>query len=565
MATLEVFTESDGRTLYELPATQTVIGRYEFCDLVVKSHTVSRQHARLTCVEGKFYIEDLASLNGTFVNGTRIDRLAALSDKDRIHVYKTLLVFHTCSPSEVPVERPAPAKTEAAVEEEALADESRPAPRHVVVAASERAAPGQSETSFRAALKITQRLGDLTNLEEILPRILDSVFDIFPQADRGYILIAEQPDGFLVPRAIKHRHDETGHSMTFGVISRRTASRVMSEGKAILMDDAPDADADMQSVFDFKSLSLMCAPLIGPSREPLGIIYIDTGNPHARFADHDLDVLETIATIAGQSVEFAGEHEAGVRIGRRKQELDTAKQVQRNFLPQQRPVLPGYQVFDYYLAAEEIGGDYFGYIPLPDGRLALAVGDVAGKGVSAALLMAHLCSEVRFCLTTNPTPAQAVGQLNYNLSAEALNYRFVTFVLCVLDPHNHRLTVVNAGHMPPLRRCGATAAVEEIGVSVGGLPLGCDVQKGYAQAEIDIAPGDVIVLFTDGVTEAMNTEGQVYGLPAVREVIAQGPADVTPLGEALVYDVKRFGQGRLQSDDICIVCFGRDRDAKPTR
>lgn len=557
MATLEVFLEKEERRLYELVEEQTVAGRYEFCNLYLRCHTISRQHARFTRVNGQFYVEDLSSLNGTFVNGKKIEERTLLKDQDRVHLYKTLIVFHACSPAEI---KSPPQNEPAKDEAESAPVEDSPERGRVVTSAAPQGAspPASSEARFRAALKITQSLGDSTDLDEILPKILDSIFEIFPQADRGYILLAEQPDGILVPRAIKHRRDETGHSMTFGIISRRTASRVMSEGKAVLIDDA-SGDAEGQSVFEFKSLSLVCAPLIGPSRQPLGIIYVDTRDPQNNFTEKDLDVLVTVATIAGQSVEYAGEHEAAVRLGRRKLEWGTAKEVQRTFLPQNRPNMPGYKFYDYYLAADEIGGDYFGYIPLPDGRLALAVGDVAGKGVSAALLMAHLCSEVRYCLTTSATPADAVNQLNINLSAEALNYRFVTFVLCVIDPRKHRLTVVNAGHMPPLRRCGDTHHVEEIGISVGGLPLGCDVQKAYAQVEIDLEPGDMVFLFTDGITEAMNPHGEVYGLDSVRSILAQSGDEVAAVGEALVYDVKRFVEERSQSDDICVVGFERNR------
>jgi serine phosphatase RsbU (regulator of sigma subunit) len=150
--------------------------------------------------------------------------------------------------------------------------------------------------------------------------------------------------------------------------------------------------------------------------------------------------------------------------------------------------------------------------------------------------------------------------LNQNLSAENLNYRFITFVLCVLDPKLHTLTVVNAGHMPPLRRYGSNGKVEDLGAGEGGLPLGCDPQRGYRQSEVNLVPGDIVLLYTDGISESMNAQGDMYGVEAMRRLISSGPQKLEPLAEALLEDVKRFGQGSLQSDDICLVGFSRVAD-----
>jgi serine phosphatase RsbU (regulator of sigma subunit) len=296
---------------------------------------------------------------------------------------------------------------------------------------------------------------------------------------------------------------------------------------------------------------------MGPSRSPLGIIYLDAIDPARRYRQEDLDVLVTVATIAGQAVESAGARGDTIDAATQQRRLGTAKQVQMQFLPQRRPQIAGYKFYDYYQPADEVGGDYFGYVPLNDGRLALTIGDVAGKGVSAALLMAHFCAEVRYCLSTSATPAEAVGQLNQDLSSETLNYHFVTFVLCVLDPKQHKLTIVNAGHVPPLRRRGNS--IEELGRSEGGLPLGCDQQRPYEQVEFDLAPGDTIVMYTDGISEAMNAKGDVFGPKRMREAIARAPAGAEGAGQTLLDDVRRYVRGRLPSDDICLVCFAREK------
>jgi phosphoserine phosphatase RsbU/P len=562
MPTLEVFTESDGTQFFDLTADEMVVGRDQFCDIVLRKHTVSRQHARIVRAPDGYYIEDLSSLNGTYVNGHRLERRTPIKDKDRIHIYEVVAVFHEGSPDAVQAsaaDGQADALPVGSLMEEP-AEAGHAASR--VVASQGTAVQSQADTGsqarFRAALKISLDLEGNLDVDQILPKILDSLFEIFPQSVRGYILLSEGANGHLVPRAIKHRQSEKGHSMTFGPISRKTALHVMSTGQALLMDDGPpESTAELnQSVLDLQSLSMICAPLMGPSRRPLGILYLDATDPKRRFQQQDLDVLVAVATIAGQEVESAGERQTSPGIPLYPNPLGTAKQVQLQFLPQRRPEVAGYAFYDHYQPADEIGGDYFGYISLPDGRLALAIGDVAGKGVSAALLMAHFCAEVRNCLATSATPAEAVEQLNQDLSSEMDNYHFVTFALCVLDPREHRLTMVNAGHLPPLRRRGQM--IEELGSKEGGLPLGCDSKRNYEQFELPLEPGDTIVLYTDGISEAMNAQGDVYGSKRVRDVISRSDSGVERVGQSLLDDVRRFVGGRLQSDDICLVCFARE-------
>ena len=558
MATLEVCTGTGGREFHELASDEMLVGRDQFCDIVLRNHTVSRQHARIVRADDGIYIEDLSSLNGTYLNGRRLEGRTEIKDQDRIHFYEVVTIFHSGDP---------PPRDESNDVNETLADvplaeedkRSLASARAMLTSTAPEpvAVDGGVQARFRAALKISTDLQGEFDLDQVLPKTLDSLFEIFPQAARGYILLEEGTNGHLVPRAIKHRKSESGHSMTFGPISRKMALHVMSTAQSILMDDSPTDPAELnQSVFDVQCLSMICAPLMGPSHRPLGIVYLDTTDPRHRFTQADLDVLGSVATIAAQGVEAAGAHQTPFDASTYQRQLGTAKQVQLQFLPQSRPELPGYRFYDYYQSADEVGGDYFGYIPLPDGRLALAIGDVAGKGVSAALLMAHFCAEVRYCLATCATPAAAVEQLNQDLSSEMLNYHFVTFALCVLDPKAHKLTVVNAGHLPPLRRRGDK--LEAIGGSESGLPLGCDSTRGYVQVEMSLEPGDAILLYTDGIPDAMDSGGEVYGGRRMQSALLAAQPGVDELAKSLLEDMRRFTRGRLQSDDICLVCFARE-------
>jgi serine phosphatase RsbU (regulator of sigma subunit) len=186
-----------------------------------------------------------------------------------------------------------------------------------------------------------------------------------------------------------------------------------------------------------------------------------------------------------------------------------------------------------------VGGDYFGYIPLSDGRVAVAVGDVAGKGLPAALLMARLSAETRACLREAATPAAAVERLNTFLASAPFFDRFVTLVLAVLDPRRHEITLVNASHPEPLLR-RANGEVVRLGIDERGLPLGLDADQAYKETRYDLEPGDVLLMYTDGISEAENAKRELYGPERLRRIVGQGTGTAVWIGEAVVRDVVDF-------------------------
>jgi len=234
----------------------------------------------------------------------------------------------------------------------------------------------------------------------------------------------------------------------------------MASREAVLSADAAtDSRFDMaQSIVDFQIHSMMCAPLVSSEGRVLGVIQIDTTDQRQRFGQDDLEVLASVACQAAIAVENAQLHEIAVQEASLRRELAVAHRVQQGFLPSAPPQLDDYEFFDFYEPAKELGGDYFDYIPLPGGRLAIVLADVSGKGVSASLLMAKLSSEARYCLVSEATPAAAVSRLNGIFCGSRWEDRFVTLVLTVLDPARHEVCLVNAGHMPPLLRHGSGAA-----------------------------------------------------------------------------------------------------------
>jgi len=276
-----------------------------------------------------------------------------------------------------------------------------------------------------------------------------------------------------------------------------------------------------------------------------------------RFTNDDLDLLASVASQAAIAVENAQLHEAAVQEQLTHHELELAHKVQRGFLPSEPPEVKGYEFYDFYEPARQLGGDYFDYIWLPGGRLAIVLGDVSGKGVSAAMFMARLSAEARYCLVSESDPVAAIERLNRVFCESSWEDRFITFMLNLLDPATHEVTVVNAGHMAPLRRLGA-GGVNREGQEKSGLPLGVDDESEYEAYTITLQPGDLILLYSDGMTDAMNEAEEFYGEERFVEEVASAKANgVIALGQHMLNNVKRFAGARKQTDDMCLTMYGR--------
>jgi phosphoserine phosphatase RsbU/P len=243
---------------------------------------------------------------------------------------------------------------------------------------------------------------------------------------------------------------------------------------------------------------------------------------------------------------------------RLKLDLELARGVQRGLLPLRLPEVPGYEFFAHYESAYEVGGDYYDFILLPRQRVAVLVGDAAGKGVVAALLMAKLSADARFCMLTEPDPAAAITKLNSLMIHSGIADRFVTLVAAILDPGSHTVTLVNAGHPPPLIYHRTTRTVEEaISNERTGFPLGVLDGFEYASCQVGLEPGDSILAFTDGVTEATDIQEIQLQTKGVYAAVQGEAYSTRGLGEQVVKVVKQFATGRSQSDDIALVGFGR--------
>jgi serine phosphatase RsbU (regulator of sigma subunit) len=559
MPTLRIISGTNSGKIIEWYGREMVIGRDPTNQIVIPVRTVSRRHARIVKESDGFYVEDLRSVNGTGVNGHRIHRRTQLNDGDRIHIFDTVFLFDEGSLRDVDL------ATIQKMSEADLAAEAEPSSSSSQEIVSELdvdhesddLARDRSAEKLRAVLRISQSLGSTLDIESMLPNILEALFQIFPQSQRGYILQSTSGSDELIPTAIKHSGDV---SDTISPIGGKVAQRVMLDGTAFLSGELDEdvLEEAQGSIFDEPIRSIMCAPLMGPSRTASGVIHLETGNAKRPFHKSDLEVLATVALLAGQAVEFARMHESLMELDWRRREAMLAKDVQLHFLPSEPPQVANYEFSHHYRAADHVAGDYFDYVPLPDGRIAVVQGDVAGKGMSAAMLMARLCSDVRFCLAGSGSAADAVSSMNRQVCHAMDNDSFVTLVLFILDPRTHQVTWVNAGHPPAILRTRAKQMCEWFPIEYASLPLGLDVSTKYAEQSFIIKPGQTVLCYTDGVNEALNRDSKHFGTEAVRKAVMDAGPKPPHVIRALLSEVRSFVQGAPQSDDICIVCFSRD-------
>ncbi len=534
-----------------LAGERIVLGRQETCQVVLNVPAVSREHAVIRLISGRYYIEDLKSRNGTYVNNQEVSGRVPLADQDRIKICDNLITFQ--ENSHKPRIPDSMRKGAAATEDEE--EESSSTVEATISGGSKPVLEAQPAEKLAFLLDLSGELAQTLSQDQLLPKIADQLFQLFRQADRGFIILAE--DEKLIPKVIKTRRPTDEASARF---SRRIVKQCLDNGQALLSEDATaDKRFDLsQSIADCKIRSVMCAPIIGRSTsKAFGVIQLDTQDKLKKFTQDDLRLLLAVAGQAATALENARMHETLVARAGLERDLKLAHQVQRSFLPKKLPQVAGYEYFAHYEPAQEVGGDYYDFIALPAGRLAILIADVAGKGVPAALLMSKVSSDARFTLLTEPTLADAVFKLN-ELMQEAGIDSFVTLGACLLDPSRHELTLVSAGHLPPVVYYHKTGKLEEAAIrDAGGLPLGVSEGIPYEAITLTLNAGDVMVLFTDGITEAKNKQEAQFQMTGVNAVLNQGPMTAKAMGERLVAAVKKHSLGCQQHDDITVVSFGR--------
>ena len=285
--------------------------------------------------------------------------------------------------------------------------------------------------------------------------------------------------------------------------------------------------------------------------ETKGIMAIGSKISGTEFDEGDLEFLTTLGNQAMTSLENARLFEETLEKQRMEEELNLARSIQQGLLPSELPQLEGYEIAAMNIPSRQVGGDYFDVIPISEDRYGIAIADVSGKGAGAALLMASLQASLQALLSANCEMGEMVSRINNLIHNNTDLDKFITFFFGELDIKKHTFTFCNAGHNPPYK-INKEGKFEEL--EVGGIILGMIANMAYETAEVSMKPGDRIVMFTDGITEAMDVKNDEFGEERLKAVIEKRPkASAQELMEKISSEVKSFSEGMPQADDITMV------------
>jgi serine phosphatase RsbU (regulator of sigma subunit)/anti-sigma regulatory factor (Ser/Thr protein kinase) len=323
--------------------------------------------------------------------------------------------------------------------------------------------------------------------------------------------------------------------------------------------DGLDVESEAKDALEAAGVKVV-VPLVSQG-ELIGLLNLGPRMSEQEYSADDRKLLDTLAGQAAPAVRVAQlvrQQEGQARDRERmEQELRVAQLIQQQFLPRELPDLKGWQISAYYRPAREVGGDFYDFIPLPDGKVGLIVGDVTDKGVPAALVMATTHSFLRAEAPRLVSPAKVLQRVNELLVPDMPPKMFVTCLYAVLDPQSGRLRYANAGHNVPY--INTDLGVAEL--KARGMPLGLLEGMTYEEKETTIGPGEHVLLHSDGVAEAHSPEGEMFGFPRLAKLIESTP-DSGRLIDSLLTELDRFtGPEWEQEDDITLVAFRRSPGA----
>nr|UXE44931.1 hypothetical protein Hi04_10k_c3996_00006 [uncultured bacterium] len=531
-----IITDTLGRRIVPLDKPVFSIGRRSESDLRLPGADVSRLHAEIVRSGDSFVIHDRQSSFGTFVNDQKIDS-RTLQPGDRIRLGQSTdvdVVF-------------------------AVGDEAPSAEKSAVNAATEL-------RQMAALLEGLRALGSGRVLDDVLTLVLDSAIDV-TGAERGFIMLAdrERKLEFTLARA---RGKVTLSGRTFET-SRRIPEQVFSTGQYAIVEDLMDTNlaALHTGTVALGIRHVLCTPLRlvryverrddKPGEEIIGVLYLDSRERGALGSSSVRSALEMLSAEAALAIENARLYREALDKAKYERELKVAADIQRALLP--APTVDGafFTTAGSSSPCLAVGGDFFDYVDLPNGRFGFIVGDVAGKGSPAALLAAAVSGMFVAESTYQSSPAVVVSRLNHGLFRRSIENRFLTTFYGVLA-NDGMFTFTNGGHNAPV-------LVTSTGVrrlETGGMVLGLFEHAAFEEECVRLQPGDFVVAFSDGVTEAVNPAGDEYMddrlLASIDRHRALSAKSAPQFLERLLADVRLFCEGETPRDDITLVMVRYD-------
>jgi phosphoserine phosphatase RsbU/P len=521
-ARLEVH-DSLGRRPVPIDKPLFTIGRRSGNDLHLMGSDVSRDHAEIALVDDRFLVRDRGSRYGTFVNGTQVSE-HPLAHGDRIQLGRTGGAELLFLIDDAPVERQATS---------AVGDLRQVA----------------------ALLEGLRALGSGRVLDEVLALVMDSAIEL-TGAERGFIMLAAE-NGELEMKLARARGHVTLPGTRFET-SRKIPEEVFATGEQRLVNDLLDGDlanVHMGTVA-LGIRHVLCTPLrlvryldraeANSEEKRIGVLYLDSREKGTLTSRATLAALDTLATEAAVAIENARLYRDSMEKARIEQELRIASQIQQALLPQGRKRGAFFDAMGASIPCRAIGGDFFEYLDFTDGRFGFALGDVAGKGPPAALLTAVLQGIFVAQSFASSEPRETLSRINMALIHRSLESRFATAFFGVLTPEG-LLTYCNAGHNAPmLVGPRGVRRLEE-----GGLILGMFDHVDYDQGTAHLEPGEIILVFSDGVSEALSASNEEFGEPRLQALVSENLGDSPDATLERVLDaVREFTTGAVQNDDV---------------
>lgn len=560
------------RTVWLNQGKQT-IGRSSRADININDSFASRIHAVLELRDNSYWLTDLGSQNGTYHNEVRVTRELEMMPGDRIRIGETELLFR----KEV-AEGAASAKTSVIFHNEmpaatgpelTLGPEAGIRMSSVLIPAStqvlndkelQRAAARQfiENAQRRDLLALVSKVGLMLSdwsLDQLLENILDIVFENV-QAERGFLLLVDRQTNELTCKVARYRVPHPEGEVPEVRISRHISEMVLQQ-KSVLTSDAQRDErfAEAQSILLSGIRSCMAVPL-ALHEQVLGMIYID--NPYERkFNKDDLQVLTTIASVAAIKVEQAQFLEEHLEKQRIEQELEVAATIQKRILPQEPPACEGLEIVGVNIPCHTVGGDYYDFVLQGQDHIGFCIADVSGKGIPAALLVSTLNATFR-AVIESPDLKDAVSRINKVIVRSTPSYNYITFFYGLFNKKTKSFLSINGGHNAPIiiKRSGQVMRLEK-----GGFCLGMFERAEYEVEETFLEDGDIVCLYTDGVTEAANTAAEEFGEDRlINFLLEHRILSLDELSKKLYREIENFVGDAPQHDDLTYVLFRLDTE-----
>lgn len=550
MPLLKVTNADNSEESYNLSRIRTTIGRSARSDVCIPDAFASRLHAELRQEGDTYWLQDLGSANGTRYNGTAVSMPIPILSGGKIQIGETTLVFED---DKIQQNRNATL----------IADNTQALDPTQTISLSPRKNQTSeildSQHSTRNDLlglisKVGVTLLSSTGLDGTLSEITNLVFEAVP-AERVVIMLKDENEAedMKIAVARERGNDEQPEEVR---ISRTVMEEVMVNGKSVLTSDAQhDPKFASQTMALLGVRSVLAVPLSVHDTEVFGIIYADSPTHETTFTEEHLNILTTLASVASIRVENAKLTEERIERERMERELELATEIQQRFQPSAPPNVEGYELQGISFACYEIGGDYYDFIPRQNGNMLIALGDVSGKGTAAALLMSSLHAAIHAQAAANSTLSESVKAVNEYLAINTPTNRFITFFVAELNPGSGEVKYINAGHNPPLvaRADGSVIELES-----GGFPLGIMPMAEFELGKIILEPGEFVVVFSDGVSEAESVDGEEFGMERLTNVVKNNMnKSASGLRDKIEAALSSFTTTAPANDDITLVILKR--------